>query len=120
MSSPYIKQKELVQENSTNAANPDIEENLKEEDDLKKHVNKLKNEDDLYLNKYVTIVPIDKEAPSSDLWYHGRLDRYQSEERLKESNKMRCFLIRESISRPGNYVLSYLALDGTFNHYKFV
>ena len=88
--------------------------------DLKNHVNKLKNDDDLYLSKHVTIVPIDKEAPSSNFWFHGLLDRHQSEERLKQSNKLRCFLIRESKSRPSNYVLSYLALDGTFNHYKYV
>jgi hypothetical protein len=54
--------------------------------------------------------------PSS--WYHARLDRFLSEDRLRKSNKIRCFLVRESISRPGNYVLSYFALDGTFNHYK--
>ena len=66
----------------------------------------------------ITIMPIEKEAPDSRAWYHGRLSRDESESRLTRSNKRPAFLLRESDKRPGSFVLSYLALDNSFNHYK--
>jgi hypothetical protein len=48
-----------LEENDNKQETPPTDESLKQ------HLNKLKN-DNLFLNKYITIVPIDKEAPSSD------------------------------------------------------
>lgn len=56
-------------------------------------------------------------APSETLWYHGRLDRYQAEERLWQSNKLGSYLVRESDRKPGSYVLSYLGRTG-MNHFR--
>ena len=50
-------------------------------------------------------------------WYHGRMDRYQSEERLRATNKNGSYLIRESDRKPGSYVLSYLGKTG-INHFR--
>lgn len=51
-------------------------------------------------------------------WYHGRLSREQSEERLKQSNKPGGFLLRESERKTGSFVLSYLSLKLNVNHFK--
>ncbi|KAK9884928.1 hypothetical protein WA026_009165 [Henosepilachna vigintioctopunctata] len=56
-------------------------------------------------------------APSETLWYHGRLDRFQAEERLWKSNKLGSYLVRESDRKPGSYVLSYLGRTG-MNHFR--
>ncbi|KAB7502503.1 Ras GTPase-activating protein 1 [Armadillidium nasatum] len=56
-------------------------------------------------------------APPEERWYHGRLDRAQSEERLKQFGKLGSYLIRESDRRPGSYVLSYLGRSGV-SHFK--
>ena len=56
-------------------------------------------------------------APSETLWYHGRLDRYQAEERLWLSNKLGSYLVRESDRKPGSYVLSFLGRTG-MNHFR--
>lgn len=56
-------------------------------------------------------------APSETMWYHGRLDRYQAEERLWQSNKLGSYLVRESDRKPGSYVLSYLGRTG-MNHFR--
>ncbi|XP_056643425.1 ras GTPase-activating protein 1 [Diorhabda sublineata] len=56
-------------------------------------------------------------APPETQWYHGRLDRYQAEERLWECNKLGAYLVRESDRKPGSYVLSYLGRTG-MNHFR--
>ncbi|XP_030747650.1 ras GTPase-activating protein 1-like, partial [Sitophilus oryzae] len=56
-------------------------------------------------------------APAETLWYHGRLDRYQAEERLWNCNKLGSYLVRESDRKPGSYVLSYLGRTG-MNHFR--
>lgn len=56
-------------------------------------------------------------APSETLWYHGRLDRFQAEERLWFSNKLGSYLVRESDRKPGSYVLSFLGRTG-MNHFR--
>ncbi|ERL94111.1 hypothetical protein D910_11393 [Dendroctonus ponderosae] len=56
-------------------------------------------------------------APAESLWYHGRLDRYQAEERLWNCNKLGSYLVRESDRKPGSYVLSYLGRTG-MNHFR--
>ncbi|XP_022919316.1 ras GTPase-activating protein 1 [Onthophagus taurus] len=56
-------------------------------------------------------------APPETQWYHGRLDRYQAEERLWEENRLGSYLVRESDRKPGSYVLSYLGRTG-INHFR--
>ncbi|XP_037079065.1 ras GTPase-activating protein 1-like [Pollicipes pollicipes] len=50
-------------------------------------------------------------------WYHGRLDRQGSEERLRTFGKSGAYLIRESDRKPGSYVLSFLGRTGV-NHFR--
>ncbi|XP_063368030.1 ras GTPase-activating protein 1 [Cydia amplana] len=56
-------------------------------------------------------------APPETEWYHGRLDRYTSEERLYAAGKQGSYLVRESDRKPGSYVLSYLGRTG-INHFR--
>ncbi|KAI5651600.1 SH2 domain-containing protein [Phthorimaea operculella] len=56
-------------------------------------------------------------APPETEWYHGRLDRYTSEERLWAAGKLGSYLVRESDRKPGSYVLSYLGRTG-INHFR--
>ncbi|XP_023333542.1 ras GTPase-activating protein 1 [Eurytemora carolleeae] len=56
-------------------------------------------------------------APSEKEWYHGRLDRFQSEERLRLTEKHGSYLVRESDRKPGSYVLSYFGQTG-INHFR--
>ncbi|KPJ15776.1 Ras GTPase-activating protein 1 [Papilio machaon] len=56
-------------------------------------------------------------APPESEWYHGRLDRYTSEERLWAASKQGSYLVRESDRKPGSYVLSYLGRTG-INHFR--
>lgn len=51
-------------------------------------------------------------------WYHGRLDRIRSEERLRLSNKPGAFLVRESDRKPGSFVLCYLSYKFSIFHFK--
>jgi len=50
-------------------------------------------------------------------WYHGRLDRFQSEERLRNTERHGSYLVRESDRKPGSYVLSYFGKTG-INHFR--
>lgn len=56
-------------------------------------------------------------APPETQWYHGRLDRFQAEERLWEAYQLGSYLVRESDRKPGSYVLSYLGRTG-INHFR--
>uniref|UniRef100_A0A182K4P8 Ras GTPase-activating protein 1 n=1 Tax=Anopheles christyi TaxID=43041 RepID=A0A182K4P8_9DIPT len=56
-------------------------------------------------------------APPESEWYHGRLDRYSAEQRLKSTTKLGSYLVRESDRKPGSYVLSYLGRTG-INHFR--
>jgi len=56
-------------------------------------------------------------APSEKEWYHGRLDRFQSEERLRLTERHGSYLVRESDRKPGSYVLSYFGKTG-INHFR--
>jgi len=56
-------------------------------------------------------------APLEKEWYHGRLDRFQSEERLRLTEKHGSYLVRESDRKPGSYVLSYFGKTG-INHFR--
>jgi Ras GTPase-activating protein 1 len=66
----------------------------------------------------ITVVPIDKDAPGSENWFHGRLDRAASERRLREAGKLGGFLLRESERKSGSFVLSYLSLKCNAYHFK--
>ncbi|CAO1437957.1 unnamed protein product [Diamesa tonsa] len=55
--------------------------------------------------------------PPETEWYHGRLDRYSAEQRLKSAYKLGTYLVRESDRKPGSYVLSYLGRTG-INHFR--
>jgi hypothetical protein len=100
--------------------------NLNVSDDVLSYQhNKFNDYDDnddgfLKRDQLITILPIEKEAPNSSLWYHGRIDRLDSEDILKSSGLLQSFLVRESEKRPGSFVLSYLARDRSINHYKLV
>lgn len=56
-------------------------------------------------------------APPESEWYHGRLDRYSAEQRLRTATKLGSYLVRESDRKPGSYVLSYLGRTG-INHFR--
>uniref|UniRef100_A0A034VMS3 Ras GTPase-activating protein 1 n=2 Tax=Bactrocera dorsalis TaxID=27457 RepID=A0A034VMS3_BACDO len=56
-------------------------------------------------------------APPESEWYHGRLDRYSAESRLRGTGKLGSYLVRESDRKPGSYVLSYLGRTG-INHFR--
>jgi len=56
-------------------------------------------------------------APQEKEWYHGRLDRFQSEERLRQTERHGSYLVRESDRKPGSYVLSYFGKTG-INHFR--
>ncbi|XP_022225195.1 ras GTPase-activating protein 1 isoform X3 [Drosophila obscura] len=56
-------------------------------------------------------------APPESEWYHGRLDRYSAESRLRGSSKLGSYLVRESDRKPGSYVLSYYGRTG-INHFR--
>ena len=55
-------------------------------------------------------------------WYHGRMNRSAAEKILGDSNKSQCFLVRESMSKPGVYVLSYLGAStfaAEYSHFRY-
>ena len=52
-------------------------------------------------------------------WYHGRLDRNVSEDRLRQAKQLGSYLIRESDRKPGSYVLSFFGQKG-MNHFRSV
>ncbi|CAG5122423.1 unnamed protein product [Candidula unifasciata] len=58
-------------------------------------------------------------APDEKLWYHGRLDRQTAEDCLRISGKIGSYLIRESDSKPGSFVLSYLG-HGPPTHFRII
>ncbi|XP_052795998.1 ras GTPase-activating protein 1-like [Mya arenaria] len=73
-------------------------------------------EDPASENLEIQIVPA-LNAPPENEWYHGRLDRHTAEIRLKERATPGDYLIRESESKPGSYVLSYYGKTG-INHFR--
>ena len=45
------------------------------------------------------------------------MDRFQSEDRLRQAERHGSYLVRESDRKPGSYVLSYLGKTG-INHFR--
>uniref|UniRef100_A0A8C3UD30 Ras GTPase-activating protein 1 n=1 Tax=Catharus ustulatus TaxID=91951 RepID=A0A8C3UD30_CATUS len=64
-------------------------------------------------------VAIPLNAPPTNQWYHGKLDRTIAEERLRQAGKPGSYLIRESDRRPGSFVLSFLS-KANVNHFRII
>eukprot|EP00118_Oscarella_pearsei_P011103 m.71943 g.71943 ORF g.71943 m.71943 type:complete len:93 (+) comp35767_c0_seq24:171-449(+) len=58
-------------------------------------------------------------SSSSPPWLHHGMSRIEAESLLVESSKTGAFLLRESESRPGSYVLSLLHEDKV-HHYRIM
>ncbi|OON20313.1 Protein-tyrosine phosphatase, partial [Opisthorchis viverrini] len=52
--------------------------------------------------------PLVSEDPTKERWFHGQITGKQAENMLLERGKYGGFLVRESVHRPGSYVLSVL------------
>ncbi|XP_053705314.1 tyrosine-protein phosphatase non-receptor type 11b isoform X5 [Synchiropus splendidus] len=52
--------------------------------------------------------PLNCQDPTSERWYHGHLSGREAEKLLTEKGKAGSFLVRESQSKPGDFVLSVL------------
>uniref|UniRef100_A0A669D6P8 protein-tyrosine-phosphatase n=1 Tax=Oreochromis niloticus TaxID=8128 RepID=A0A669D6P8_ORENI len=52
--------------------------------------------------------PLNCKDPTSERWYHGHLSGRDAEKLLTEKGKAGSFLVRESQSKPGDFVLSVL------------
>uniref|UniRef100_A0A1A7YPL5 Tyrosine-protein phosphatase non-receptor type n=2 Tax=Cyprinodontiformes TaxID=28738 RepID=A0A1A7YPL5_9TELE len=52
--------------------------------------------------------PLNCKDPTSERWYHGHLSGKDAEKLLMEKGKAGSFLVRESQSQPGDFVLSVL------------
>ncbi|NXU50742.1 PTN11 phosphatase, partial [Turnix velox] len=52
--------------------------------------------------------PLNCQDPTSERWYHGHLSGREAEKLLAEKGKPGSFLVRESQSKPGDFVLSVL------------
>lgn len=52
--------------------------------------------------------PLNSSDPTTERWYHGYLPGPNAEKMLWERNESGTFLVRESLSKPGDFVLSAL------------
>lgn len=59
------------------------------------------------------------EEDRSANWFHGKLDRDLAEITLKKSGSKECFLVRESTTEPGEFVLSVLSA-GNVHHIQIM
>ncbi|KAL8563555.1 hypothetical protein ACOMHN_060871 [Nucella lapillus] len=58
-------------------------------------------------------------APDQKLWYHGRLGRTAAEELLRDQ-EAGSYLVRESESKLGSFVLSYLGYNLKITHFRIL
>ncbi|XP_076443695.1 ras GTPase-activating protein 1-like isoform X2 [Babylonia areolata] len=58
-------------------------------------------------------------APDQKLWYHGRLGRTAAEELLRDQ-EVGSYLVRESESKLGSFVLSYLGHNFKITHFRIL
>uniref|UniRef100_A0A3B4DLG7 RAS p21 protein activator 1 n=1 Tax=Pygocentrus nattereri TaxID=42514 RepID=A0A3B4DLG7_PYGNA len=65
-------------------------------------------------------VTFPRTASPPNQWYHGKLDRTIAEERLRQAQTPGSYLIRESGRRPGSFVLSFLSMTSTVNHFRII
>ncbi|XP_069506725.1 tyrosine-protein phosphatase non-receptor type 6 isoform X2 [Ambystoma mexicanum] len=52
--------------------------------------------------------PVNCSDPTSERWYHGHLSGTKAEELLQQKGETWTFLVRESLSNPGDFVISVL------------
>lgn len=52
--------------------------------------------------------PLNSSDPTTERWYHGHLSGPNAEKLLSARNEAGTFLVRESLSKPGDFVLSVL------------
>ncbi|XP_043116547.1 tyrosine-protein phosphatase non-receptor type 6 isoform X2 [Puntigrus tetrazona] len=57
--------------------------------------------------------PLNCSDPTTERWYHGHLSGPNAEKLLRERDEPGTFLVRESLSKPGDFVLSVLTDDLT-------
>ncbi|XP_056618312.1 tyrosine-protein phosphatase non-receptor type 6 isoform X2 [Triplophysa dalaica] len=57
--------------------------------------------------------PLNCSDPTTERWYHGHLSGPSAEKLLRERNEAGTFLVRESLSKPGDFVLSAMTNDQT-------
>ena len=51
-------------------------------------------------------------------WFHGCITRQETVSRLKGANIPHCYLVRESQTKLGTYVLSYMAQNNYVHHFR--
>lgn len=57
--------------------------------------------------------PLNCSDPTTERWYHGHLSGPNAEKLIRERDEPGTFLVRESLSKPGDFVLSVLTDDMT-------
>lgn len=55
--------------------------------------------------------PLISEDPTSERWFHGQLSSWEAEKLVLDKGKNGSFLVRESQSKPGDYVLTVRTED---------
>ncbi|XP_060708422.1 tyrosine-protein phosphatase non-receptor type 11b isoform X1 [Hemiscyllium ocellatum] len=60
--------------------------------------------------------PLNCQDPTSERWYHGHLSGKDAEKLLTDKGKPGSFLVRESLSKPGDFVLSVLTNEEKFEN----
>lgn len=63
--------------------------------------------------------PLNSSDPTAERWFHGPLSGKEAEELVLEKGKNGSFLVRESMSKPGDYVLS-VRTDDRVTHVKII
>uniref|UniRef100_A0A8C6P1M6 protein-tyrosine-phosphatase n=1 Tax=Nothobranchius furzeri TaxID=105023 RepID=A0A8C6P1M6_NOTFU len=61
--------------------------------------------------------PLNCKDPTSERWYHGHLSGKDAEKLLTDKGKAGSFLVRESQSQPGDFVLSVLTNEEKHDNY---
>ncbi|XP_074599134.1 protein tyrosine phosphatase non-receptor type corkscrew isoform X2 [Brevipalpus obovatus] len=61
--------------------------------------------------------PLNSSDPTAERWFHGALSPADAERVILEKGKNGSFLVRESMSKPGDYVLS-VRIDDKVSHVK--
>lgn len=52
------------------------------------------------------LIPIGSPEPTNERWFHGQMSRKEAEYLILEKGRPGSYLVRESQSDPGNYVLT--------------
>lgn len=55
--------------------------------------------------------PVNSEDPTTERWFHGHISGKEAEKQLMEKGKYGSYLVRESQSKPGDFVLSVKCED---------